>query len=144
MKKIILATLLVAFALTTFASGKTNDKQLLNDLQTALKSATQVKWSTKADYNQATFSFNGKPVSAFYDPTENNLIGFSIHYKIDELPKEVSDAIVKKYGDWTVTDAMMFIDANAQVNYFAQVQKGKGNLALKIVNGHASIYSRMP
>jgi hypothetical protein len=144
MKKIILATMLVAFALTTFAGTKNNDKQLLNDLQAALKSSSQVKWATKTDYNQATFSFSGRAVSAFYDINENSLIGFSIHYKMDELPKEVADAITKKYADWTVIDAMLFIDSNGDVNYFAQVQKGKSSLALKIANGRAGIYTRMP
>src|SRR4030095_12438483 len=76
MKKIILATLLVALSIASFAGGNKADKKLLSDLQTALKYSAQVQWNSTSDYNRATFSFNGKPVSAYYDLSDNSLIGF--------------------------------------------------------------------
>jgi hypothetical protein len=142
MKKIILATLLVALSIASFAGGN-KDKKLLSDLQTTLKSSTQVQWSTTNDYNRASFSFNGKPVSAYYDLNDNSLIGFGINLSLTELPKEMTDAIQKKYSDWSIVDALLFVDEYGYVNYFAQVRKGKSNLALKIANGRAFIYSRM-
>ena len=145
MKKTILATIaFVALSLYSFAGGKNEDRKLLSDLQTALKTSTHVQWSTKTDYTQASFGFNGKAVSAFYSPEDNSLIGFSIHLDMKDLPKEITDAVNQKYGDWTIVDAILFIDSNAAANYFAQVTKGKNNLALKIVNGKAIIYGRMP
>lgn len=144
MKKAILATVvLVVLSLSSFAGGKNEDRKLLSDLQAALKSSTQVQWVSKADYNRATFMFNGKVVAACYDQYDDHLIGFSIHFAQTDLPKEVAEAISKKYSDWSVVDAILFIDSDAYVNYFVQVQKGKSNLALKIINGKASIYSKM-
>jgi hypothetical protein len=143
MKKTIFATLLVALSITSFAGGNKADKKLLSDLQSTLKNSSQVKWNSTNNYNQATFNFNGKPVSAFYDLNDNSLIGFGIHFPQSELPKEVTDAIQKKYSEWSIVDAMLFIDEYGYINYFAQVRKGKNNLALKVSNGRASIYTRM-
>ncbi len=145
MKKIILAiTLLVALSTASFASGNKADKKLLNDLTTTLKSSSNVQWYSTADYNRATFSFNGKPVFAFYYPDEDKLLGFSIHLTQSELPKEVLDAISKKYSAWSIVDAMLFINEFGRINYFAQVKRNKINLALQVINGHAFIYSKMP
>jgi len=116
---------------------------LVNDLQTALKSSTQVQWNTTNDYNRATFSFNGKPVSAYYDLNDNSLIGFGFRLSQTELPKEVTDAIQKKYSDWSIVEGLLFIDENGYSSYYAQVHKGKSNLALKVANGRAFIFSRM-
>src|SRR5438552_11260852 len=145
MKKIILATtLLVALSTLSFASGK-EDQKLFSDLQTALKNSTTVKWSSTSNYNQATYSFNGKTVSAFYGLDDNSLIGFSIHVVGNDLPQDIVNAVQKKYKDWKIVDAIYFIDSNANGNYFVQAQKGKSNLALKVyANGHISIFDRMP
>jgi len=146
MKKIIFATfLLVALSIASFAGGNEADKKLLSDLTMALKNSTQVARSSTADYTKATYSFNGKTVSAFYSPEDNSLIGFSIHVVGNDLPQDIVNAIQKKYNGWKIIDAIYFIDKNANGNYFAQVQKGKSNLALKVyANGKVGIYRRMP
>ncbi len=142
MKKIILATaLLVALSTASFAGGN-RDAKLLYDLQIALNYSPQLQWTSTNDYSQASFSFNGKRVSAYYF-TDNTLIGFGIRATQSELPKEMSDAISKKYGNWTIIDAMWFIEANGDVCHYVQVRKGKTNLALRIANGRAYIFSRM-
>ncbi|HXL56342.1 MAG TPA: hypothetical protein VN958_08805, partial [Chitinophagaceae bacterium] len=106
MKKIILATTLVALSLVSFAGGKSNDKKLLADLQTALKNSTAVQRSGTSDYDRATFGFNGKTVSAFYRLEDNSLIGFSIHVVGNDLPQDISNAIQKKYSNWKIVDAI--------------------------------------
>jgi hypothetical protein len=145
MKKIILATALsVAFSIVSFAGEKDIDPKLLNDLATTLKNSTQVHWTSKAEYTKATFSFNNKTAFAFYDANDNELIGFGIQFNKTDLPEVVSDAIKNKYGDWAVIDAMIFIDTNGYINYFAQVQKNNKGFALKITpDGNVSIYAKI-
>jgi len=145
MKKIILATtLLVAFSIASFAGEKKVDRKLLNDLATTLKYSRQVEWISKAGYNAAAFKFNDKTAFAFYDPNDNELVGFGMHFTKADWPKDVSDAIDKKYGDWEVIDAMTFIDVSGYINYFVQVQKNNKSLALKItLGGNLSIYAKM-
>ncbi len=145
MKKIISATLLlVALSTASFAGGK-DDQKLFNDLQAALKNSTAVQWSSTSNYNKAMYSFNGKTISAFYDVDDNSLMGFSIHVVGNDLPQDIVNTIQKKYKGWKIVDAIYFIDEHANGNYFAQVQKGKNNLALKVyANGSVGIFERMP
>src|SRR5690242_16080802 len=145
MKKTILATaLLVALSTAAFAGEKDVDKKLLSDLTTALKKSTEGNWTSKANYTQFTFTFNGKVAAAYYDANNSELLGFGMHFNQTDLPQFVSDAINKKYSDWHITDAMVFIDEDGYVNYFAHVTKDKANVALKITtDGKVSIYSKM-
>ena len=145
MKKLILATLLVAFSIASFAGGSETDKKLLSDLQAAMKASTSVKWSNTDAYSKGTFSFNGKTVSAYMDAESGALIGFSIHLAGADFPQDAVNAIQKKYADWKITDAIYFVDSNANGNYFAQVEKGKSKLALKVTSsGKVSIFDKMP
>jgi len=145
MKQIILAATLVAFSLFAFAGGNDADKKLLTDLQSAMKASTSVKWSNTEDYTKGTFAFNSQTVSAFYDPGTNALIGFSIHLTGASFPQDAVNAIQKKYSDWKITDAIYFVDHNADGNYFAQIEKGGNKLALKITaSDKVTFYSRMP
>src|SRR6266542_1354662 len=145
MKKIILATAIsVAFSIAAFAGEKDNDPQLLKDLTTTLRSSIQVHWTSKAEYTKATFNFNDKTAFAFYDPNDNELIGFGIQSDKTDLPQVISDAIKNKYGDWAVVDAMTFIDTQGYINYFVQVEKNNKDLALKISPaGHVSTYGKI-
>jgi hypothetical protein len=144
MKKLIFSvTVLVALTTAAFAAGNKSDKQMLKDLEQTVKNSTQVQWSTTDYYTKGSFSFNGKSASVFYSSDNSSLIGFSIHTVGNDLPAEVSAAIQKKYSDWKITDAIYFIDAYGNGSYFAQVEKGKNVLALKVSNGHTLIYSRM-
>ena len=145
MKKIILATtLLVTFSISSFAGEKDADRKLLSDLAATLKYSTQVRWISQTTYNAAAFMFNEKNAYAFYNLDDNELVGFGIKFRKADLPGDISGAIDKKYSDWEIVDAMAFIDADGYINYFAQVQKNKKNLALKITpNGSLSVYAKM-
>ena len=146
MKKTIFATaLLVATSIAAFAGENSGDKKLLNDLTKSLKSSFEGNWQDRADYTLYKFNFNGKAAEAYYDLSSNELIGFGVHFTKTDLPQFISDAIKKKYNDWAIADAMVFIDKSGDVNYFAQVTKNKDNVALKVTSdGDVSMYSRMP
>jgi hypothetical protein len=145
MRKIILATtLLIGLTSAAFAGKNNSDKQMLRDLQKEIKNSTAVQWTNTSNYNRGAFSFNGKSVSGFYDLDNGSLIGFGIHLVSNDLPQEVSNAIQQKYADWKIVDAIYFIESNGHASYYAQVEKGNRDLALKISNGHAVIFSRMP
>jgi hypothetical protein len=143
MKKTFLAmTLLVAFSISSFAGGTDVDMKLLNDLASTLKSSAQINWTNKDTYTKATFNFNDRIASAFYSADNNELIGFAVQFDKQDLPDFVSNVIANKYGDWQLKEAIVFIDPKGYINYYAQVQKGKKALALKVTpNGNLSVYS---
>jgi hypothetical protein len=145
MKKLILAAMFAVFTVFAFAGSSDADKKLLGDLQSAMKASTAVKWNYTSDYTQGTFAFNNQTVSVYYDAENSTLIGFSIHLKGAEFPQDAVNAIQKKFSDWKITDAIYFIDQNANGNYFAEVEKGKNKLALKVTaSGNVTIFNRMP
>lgn len=138
MKKLITATVLfVALSTAVFAADK--NKQLLNDLTSALKGSKQVSWSTTETHKRASFEFNGQTVAAYYDKEDDELIGYSVHLKTSDLQQTSIDAITKKYPKWQITENIMFVDANGNSNNFVQLTKGKTNIAVK-VNGNQVIY----
>jgi hypothetical protein len=110
-----------------------------------LKNSTQVVHSSTGDYNRAAFSFNSKTVAAYYSQADNEFIGFSTRITESELPQAALETMKKKYSDWTLVDAIMFIDKDANVSYYTQLRKDKKNIALQLsLNGHVSFYNRMP
>ena len=110
-----------------------------------MKASTSVKWSNVDEYSKGTFSFNGKTVSAYIDAETSAFVGFSIPLTGVDFPQDAVNAIQKKYPDWKITNAIYFVESNANGNYFAQVEKGNNKLALKITaSGKVSIFSRMP
>ena len=111
----------------------------------AFKNSTQVVHSSTADYTRSTFSFNGKSTSVYYDQVDNKLVGFSIRITESELPQAALETMKKKYSDWTMVDAIMFIDKDANVKYYTQVKKDKKNIALQLsLNGHVSFFNKIP
>jgi len=146
MKKILLAaTLIVAITSAAFADGKKADAKFLSDLKASLKSVNESAWTTTEFYRKTSFSLNGKTVNAYLDPETSNLVGFSIPVDEASLPDGAKEDIAKKFEGWQITNTIMFIEAEGQIKYFAQINKGKKSLALSVSpKGKANIYARMP
>ncbi len=144
MKKIILATtLLVALSTASFADGK--DVKLLGDLKTAFENASHLRWTTTDDYRKTSFVFNDQQVNVFLNPDNSDLIGFSRHFPVNDLPQSALDRIEKKYKGWTVVETIIFIFADGRINYYAKVNKGKNNIALEISQkGSVNYFAKMP
>ena len=146
MKKIFLAaTLIVAIASAAFADGKKADAKFLSDLKASLKGVNETAWKTTEFYKKTSFSVNGKTVNAYLDADNGSLVGFAIGIDKASLPEGANEDIAKKFEGWQVTNAIMFIEPDGKIKYFAQVNKGKNSLALSVSQkGKANIYARMP
>jgi len=134
---------LIVISIASFAAGTNVDKKLLNDLSAALKTSTRVERTITENFTKAKFSFNGKTAAAFYDPTDDHLMGFSINLVGNDFPQSMADAVKKKYKDWSITSAILFVDADGNVNYFAQVEKNHRKIALKTTDGNVKFYSQV-
>jgi len=146
MKKILLAaTLIVAITSAAFADGKKADAKFLTDLKASLKSVNESAWQTTAFYKKTSFSVNGKNVNAYLDAEDGSLVGFAIPVDVASLPGGATEDIAKKFEGWQITNAIMFIEPDGKIRYFAQVNKGNKGLALSVSQkGKANIYARMP
>jgi len=146
MKKIFLAaTLIVAITSAAFADAKKADAKFLSDLKAFLKGVNESAWKTTEFYKKTSFSLNGKVVSAFLDADNGDLVGFAIVINETSLPEGAKEDIAKKFEGWQVTNAIMFIEPDGKIKYFAQINKGNKGLALSVSQkGKANIYARMP
>ena len=143
MKKFLLATI-VLVTLTTAAFAGNNDV-LFKSLSSAFKSSTHIVWSKAGDYKLGTFDFNGKTANVFYDADNDNLIGYSVHVGLDELPAGTAENIQKRFNGWAITDRILFTDTDGNTGYYVQVTKGKHNIALSVSSkGKAHLFSQMP
>jgi len=142
MKKGFLAALLVvAFGSAALADGK---NKLLDDLKNALKNSHAVVQTTES-YKKASFVFNSKSVSAYFNAEDEALIGFSVAISSNDLPQGTLENISKKYQGWTISEAIMFISADGTTGYFAKVDKGSHSVALSVSDkGKLSIYAQIP
>ncbi len=146
MKQVFLTiVLLLSLAGAGFARGNNKNTKLFQELANTLKAATQTNMQTSAAFKSTAFTYNGKEIRAFFDNAEGDLIGFSIHLSAAGLPAGVEANIQKKYNGWAIKEAMMFIDKNSIITYYASVSKAqKQTLALKIgANNKPYIYARM-
>lgn len=140
-KSILSAVLFVILSVAAFAAGK--DEALLKSLTEALKHSKQVSWSSNTTHNRAAFGFNGQTVVAYYDKENENLVGYSIYLTPSDLPQDSKAALAKKYPDWQITEAIMFIDSDGYANHFVRAKKGKKDIALKVNGTKISFYSQM-
>lgn len=146
MKKLILsAAITVTLFFSAFANDDKAGRQLNRDLEAAMKSSKEVQWKHAENFSQASFSFNGKPVFAYFDNSDQSLVGYSFHLVNEDIPADFANAIKTKYAGWNVTEAIMFIDGAGNTNYFATVQNGKKSLVLKSTGkGRVAIFSKLP
>ncbi len=146
MKKILLAVIMfTAFTSATFADGKNSNAKLLAGFKTAIKSINASSWKTTDAYKKTSFAFNGTNVNAYVTPEGDELIGFGITIKAEDLPQGAMQNIERKFKGWSVSSAILFIDAQGHGDYYAQVTKDTKSLALSVsAKGKVNIYAKMP
>ena len=127
-----------------FAGGNDATKTLFTNLTRTIKDSKAVSWTYNDQYSQGSFNFNGTKVSAFYSPDGSSLIGYSLEIGVKGLTQDMVQAVAKKYPNWTIVNAVYFIENQKTAKYFVQVFDGKRQLALQISqSGRVSLFSRM-
>jgi hypothetical protein len=134
--------MLVALTTTCLAGG---NSALVDNLSKAVKSMANVVWTTSGGHKDASFEFNGKTTIAHYNTENDDLIGFSIHISIAELPAGTTEDVQKKFKGWGIADKILFIDSDGNSSYFALVTDGKRSVALSVSpKGKVNVFSQMP
>jgi hypothetical protein len=135
MKKIILTiALMVGFIATCYAEGDKTDAAALDIFKVLMNSSGKAEWSKKDDYNKKSIMFNGHEISVYYI-AEYSLVGLSCRLNANDLPEEALNRIKKRYSDCVIADALIFMDSDGHVKYYAVVKNRKRCIALKISSG---------
>jgi hypothetical protein len=145
MKKIaLIITIIVAFVATTYGEASNTDAAALNIFKVVMDRSGKVEWLHKNDYNRRSVVFNSHAISVYYI-AEYSLVGLSYRLNADDLPKEVLKRIRKRYSKCLIEDALVFMDSDGYVKYYALIKGNKSYTALKISPGLTlSVMKKIP
>jgi len=144
MKKVFLTTsLCLLFAAAAFAGG--NKTNLFKELAAAMNVARQTAYKTTASFRATALLYNGKPIHAFFDNSNGNLICFSIPLQASDLPAGTIASIQHKYSGCKISEAMLYVDDNGNARYFVSATSAhKPTLILELnAKNKVSVYARM-
>lgn len=140
MKKILLtAFIAVALISSAFASpAKEVNYFVSNSFKRNFPDVTNVLWDITPSYAKAAFVFRGVRTEAFYK-LDGNLIGTSSAVSLDDLPISAKRSFAKKYGSYTVKEAIKF-EGDDETAYFISAETEKQKVVLKVNDNNISVY----
>lgn len=137
MKKLII-TAMVAVSLATgafAADTKSVNATVLNNFNKAFAAASDVSWTSTANYAKATFVLSNERIEAFYD-FGGELIATSKAVTISQLPGKARDVLAKKYNGFSVKEVIV-IESPENTSYYLSAEKADQSIILKISDSGA-------
>jgi len=140
MKKVLLSTLIVISLISSAfaAPGKKVGSIVKNAFESNFRNVQDVKWDESKDYYKASFVSNNVATEAFFD-RKGDFIGSSHAITLDQLPTGIKRSFAKKYGSFTVKEAIQF-DAVEETAWFISAENENQSVILKIANGNIEVY----
>ena len=135
MKKIILTiTFIAALIAVTYAEGINTDVVALNIFKVLINNYGKAKWAHTGGYNKSSVMFNGHKISVYYI-AEYSLVGLSYRLNENDLPEDILKSIKKRFTNFIIADALIFMDSDGHITYYAIVKNSKRYTAIKISSG---------
>jgi hypothetical protein len=139
MKKFILTALIaVAITSSSFAGGVNVNRATRNNFEAEFGALKDVTWSSVGSFTSATFTLDKQKKQAFYDGA-GNMIGTAHSINIEALPTYAKREFAKKYGSFTVKEAIEFVKTDDSA-YFISAEKDGESVILMIADGQVSRY----
>ncbi len=119
MKKLLIAALFAVTCITSaFAAGTEVNASALSAFKSQFKKASDVNWTSGEGFSKATFVLNNEKMEAFYSP-DGDMIGTSKAITLDELSVKAKRDFSKKFGSYTVKEAIRFEGAEEGAYYIS-------------------------
>ena len=135
MKKLgLIITIIVALVASAYAESVNTDVAALEIFKVVMNRSGKLDWLQKNPYNKRSLLFNGHTISVYYI-TEYSLVGLSYRINANDLPKEVLNNIKKRYSKCLIEDALVFMDSDGDIKYYALLKNNKKYTALKVSEG---------
>ena len=137
MKKLFISALLsVTVVLSSFAAAGNKAKFALPDnFSFQFKHASDVLWTSTANYAKATFVLNNVRTEALYT-LAGDFIGTNQAITLEDLPVNAKREFAKKYDGYTVKEAIRFEGADESA-YYISAENEKGSVILKVEDSGA-------
>ncbi|HEU0065135.1 MAG TPA: hypothetical protein VFQ58_08890 [Flavisolibacter sp.] len=141
--KRLLITLTFAFTLismSSFADSTTVSPAVLNSFKSSFKNASEVNWSSTANYYKANFILNSQYISAYYD-MDGKMIALTRNISSLQLPLSLQTELKTKNEKYWISD--LFEVANDQGNYYyATFENADEQIVMKSSGSTWTIYKK--
>jgi len=132
MKQLIFViALILGFITKGFAHDMIVDTSKPKLFKVSVNYNRSAEWHSENFYSVEQFNYKGRQIAAWYNAV-NNVAGFSRSIDAKDLPAAVSKCLKRKFGNYLITNAMLFINSNGEVLYFAGLQNNKKYIAVEI------------
>ena len=102
--------------------------------------ATDVNWSSKPNFDRATFNLDGKQLSAFFT-FSGEKIGTTEELSFEALPSRAKQGIAKKYNSYSIKETILF-ETDRESAYFVAAESNDQSVILKFMNGHVTVFKK--
>lgn len=122
---------MVAVAVSSFAAtGNEVSFTTLNNFKYQFKHISEVEWTSGENFTKATFVLNGVRTEALYNDA-GEFIGTNQAVSLEELPVRAKRAFAKKYGSYTVKEAIRF-EGSENSAYYIAAENEMSSVVLKV------------
>lgn len=133
-KKILALALIIALtAGTAFANDGTISPKALESFSSEFTTATEVNWTTSANYYRAAFVLNGQRVFAYYS-FDGEFLSVARYISSLQLPINQLMELKNEYSKYWISD--LFELSNKEgTHYYVTLENADNVLKLKSSNG---------
>lgn len=125
------------------ASAQDKEKisyKVLTAFAAEFSEATDVNWTSKPNFDRASFNLDGKQLSAFYN-FSGEIIGTTEEISFETLPSRAKNSIAKKYNNYSVKEAILF-ESDRETAYFIAAENNVQSVILKFMHGHVTVFKK--
>jgi hypothetical protein len=117
------------FASNSFADDIRVSVPVLQSFNQSFKNATEISWSSAANYFKVHFKLNEEYASAFYDQ-DGKLIALIRNISSHQLPLSLQLAVKRDYEQFWITD-LLEITNEQGTSYFLTVENANNKIVLR-------------
>jgi opacity protein-like surface antigen len=142
MKKILFAAL-IAVSIVSGAFAQDNKKvsyRVLNAFTSEFNEASDVSWTSKPDFDRASFNLDGKQLSAFYTYSGEK-IGVTEDVSFEALPSKAKKSMSKKYNGYSITETILF-EGDRETAYFVAAENDARSVIFKVMDGQVTVFKK--
>jgi hypothetical protein len=128
-KMIVVLAMILTGSITALAGNPNVSKEVLAAFQQNFGTATEVQWTTGENYYKASFVFNGRYISAYYNES-GELYGIIRHISSLDLPLQLLMSLKKDYSQYWITD-LFELAKNSGTSYYITLEDADTKIVLK-------------
>ena len=131
MKQLIFAILLLCYSAKSFAHCFTVDTPRPRLFKVSVNYNGSAAWHSENFYPVKPFVYKGRQITAWYNAA-HSVEGYSRNIDATDLPAAVTKCLTRKFRNYHISNAMVFIKPDGTALYFTGLQNNRKYLAVEI------------